>query len=364
MLFGDFQAELGVRLKLTADERKTDEQKAILSRKLNDAYKEVARAYDWEHLKRTGELLTVPNYTDGSVAITINSNIVTGTSTVWTSSMEGRYFQPQGSGNWYRISKVNSATELVLLTPIIEASAGGQTYKIWKRFYYLYSEVRRIMDFGSWIVDGQLINKPAQYFQDNVIDISVTGEPSSFSLYGADPFERSYSDGTISLVKDSNLLSGVGTLWLANVDAGDIVKVGTLIFRVKRVESDTAIRLTTRAASDISGSPYSTEKDLPVGIQLYFSANKAYLFPYTYSKRVYDMQNDLDRPELPEEFDLAILDGAEANRLRDLNDSRWVKKLGEYSARIKDLMGQRFISNPRSRVMAPKISTRGGYING
>lgn len=360
MLCSELISELANRLKLSETERDTN--RALLLQKINHAYQEVARAYDWEHLKRTGEVRTIPNYTTGTCSIINGSNIVSGNG-VWTSDMEGSYFKPQGSGNWYRISKVQSASQLILLTPIIDATASAQTYAIWKRFYYLYSEVHRILGFGSWIRNGELVDKPSQYAEDVSTDISVSGEPETFSAYGADPFERSYSTGTITTSKDSNLLVGLSTAWLGNIEPGDIISIGgTVKSRVKRVESDTAIRMTNFVDSDVSGSTYSIAKDSPLGIQLYFAANTAYLFPYTYSKRVYDMLHDGDRPELPSDFDQAILDGAFANRMRDLNDQRWVNSLNEYTARVKDLIGQRFVSKPRSRTMPIKITTRGGYI--
>lgn len=358
MRFVDFQIELANRLKLSKDENLV-----VFPRKINDAYKEIARAYDWEHLRRSGELETIPNYTTGTVSVTNGSFTVNGSGTVWTSAMEGRYFQSQGGTVWYRISKVQSNTQLTLLSPYLDLTASAQTYSIWKRFYYLYSEVHRILEFGSWIRTGDLVDRPATYTSDVQENISTAGEPVTFSPYGADPFERSYTDsGTVTLTNNSNLLSGAGTTFLGNAEPGDILQVGSTYFRVKRVESDTAIRLTTSAISDLPGSTYSISKDNPIGIQLYFAANASYLFPFTYSKRVYDMVNDNDRPELPEDFDMAILDGAEASRLRELNDTRWINKLQEYKARIQDLMSQRFVSRPRARVMAPKIHSRGGYL--
>lgn len=359
MRFVDFQAELASRLKIDIDANEV-----VIQRKINDAYKEIARAYDWEHLRRTGELTTVPNYTTGTVTVTNGSYVVTGSGTAWTSTMEGRFFKPQGSGNWYRISKVQSATQLTLLSPYLDSTLSGQTYSIWKRFYYIYSEVHRIIELGTWIRNGVLVDKSSTYLGDNELDPSVSGEPESFSLYGADPFERTYSDGTVTTTQNSNLLTGVGTSFLGNAEPGDIVTIGGDSFRVKRVESDTTIRLTNSVINAVSASTYSIAKDNPIGIQLYFAANASYLFPFTYTKRVYDMLNDSDRPELPEDFDIAILDGAEASRYRELNDARWQPKLQEYVLRVKDLMSQRLLSRPRARVMAPKIYTRGGYING
>lgn len=64
-------------------------------------------------------------YSDGSVSISDGGTTVTGTSTNWSSNMEGsQFWTPIGEAN---ISDVNSATELILSTSLAGASA---SYKI------------------------------------------------------------------------------------------------------------------------------------------------------------------------------------------------------------------------------------------
>lgn len=63
--------------------------------------------------------LSQDDYTTGTVAVTNGSTTVTGTTTVWTSQMAGRWIQfASGSGgdnNWYKIASVASATSLTLV---------------------------------------------------------------------------------------------------------------------------------------------------------------------------------------------------------------------------------------------------------
>ena len=102
-----------------------------------------------------------------------------------------------------------------------------------------------------------------------------------------------------------------------------------------------------------------------MGFQLWYNPGDVYILPYTYVKRVYDMVNEEnDRPEVPEEFDPAILDLAEADRLADLDDSKWINKQALAAARIKDLR-YTSVSQPRTRQMRPEVeNNRGRYLNG
>src|SRR3990167_8556686 len=279
MLFGSFIDELCDRIKL---DKKVLEYRTLAARKINKSYKEICNnsSINWQHLIRTGEIRTIENYITGTCNITVDSRTVTfGGAASITTSMEGRYFQPQDSKNWYRIRRRVSATE------------------------------------------------------------------------------------SVSLTEDDDLVTGSGTSWLDNVEEGDLFIVGKDRYHVKRVESDTRIRLINFAKSTVpSGTEYEIKKQDNLGFQLFLNPNDTYIFPYTYIKRVYDMVNeDEDSTEVPEEFDPAILDLAEADRLSDLDDSKWINKQALARARINDLKGM-MTSVPRYKQFRPEINSRGAYI--
>ncbi len=80
-------------------------------------------------------MLTVPDYTDGTVVVTNNSQTVIGTNTTFTVAMVGRWFcetdtSGNAVGNWYRISGFNSTTVLTLETVFEESTLSGSTYII------------------------------------------------------------------------------------------------------------------------------------------------------------------------------------------------------------------------------------------
>lgn len=83
--------------------------------------------------------MTNNDYTTGTVAATSGSRTLTGTSTVWTAAMVGRWFCLTNNGglatgftdgNWYRISAFVDATHLTLETYFQDTSITGGTYKI------------------------------------------------------------------------------------------------------------------------------------------------------------------------------------------------------------------------------------------
>lgn len=79
--------------------------------------------------------LSQDSYTTGTIATVNGSTTITGTSTVFTAGMVGRYFQVTdtaalGDGNWYRITGFNSPTSLTIENKYDGASVSGKTYVI------------------------------------------------------------------------------------------------------------------------------------------------------------------------------------------------------------------------------------------
>lgn len=124
--------------------------------------------------------MTYDDFTTGTVAYTVGSNIITGTTTTWNSvgtyplNVDLTYANlmlaispPKGDGLWYPIQRFTSDTVLQLNLPILNAPvASGASYTI-GQFSYL-SE-----DFADMIVYGAL----KTYFS------SIVNDPNKFKLY-------------------------------------------------------------------------------------------------------------------------------------------------------------------------------------
>lgn len=77
-------------------------------------------------------LLTDADYTTGTLTVTNGSTTITGSGTVFTANMAGRWLQVTDGtdGNWYRIASYSSATSLTLDNYYQGISGSGRTYRI------------------------------------------------------------------------------------------------------------------------------------------------------------------------------------------------------------------------------------------
>lgn len=98
-------------------------------------------------------LLTQDDYTTGSLTVTNGSQAITGTSTVFTSSMVGRYLQISDGtdGNWYKVSAYTSATSITI-----------ENY---------YQGISGTVANGSWRI-GEVMKIPEE-FQEAPVDYAM-----------------------------------------------------------------------------------------------------------------------------------------------------------------------------------------------
>lgn len=74
--------------------------------------------------------MTASEYTDGTVAVTNGSTVVTGTDTTFTAAMIDRYFRVDADGFWYRVTAHSSTIGVVLENVFEGATASGAAYTI------------------------------------------------------------------------------------------------------------------------------------------------------------------------------------------------------------------------------------------
>lgn len=73
--------------------------------------------------------LTEEDYTTGSIEVTNDSTVVTGTGTAWTSALVGQYIN-MPNGEWYEVVSVAGANALTIDQPYIGTTQSGATYRI------------------------------------------------------------------------------------------------------------------------------------------------------------------------------------------------------------------------------------------
>lgn len=113
---------------------------------LNFGASMLGKTYIWPWLQKDLILETIPEYTDGTVAVTEGSTTVTGTGTTWTPDMEGRLFKALNFEEPYRIERVASSTSLTLKHPFNNVDGTALGYTVFKDRYPLPDDFDEILN--------------------------------------------------------------------------------------------------------------------------------------------------------------------------------------------------------------------------
>src|SRR3989304_9393290 len=73
---------------------------------VRNAFRNLAERRRWSWSVKESQIIAPVVYNTGTVTVTLNSNIVTGASTVWTSAMVGRQFRTGLEEPIYTVSSV------------------------------------------------------------------------------------------------------------------------------------------------------------------------------------------------------------------------------------------------------------------
>jgi hypothetical protein len=137
---------------------------------LEDRYRQVWNAMDWEFASSSAVLQTVATISSGTVTLTNGSATISETTTNangWTSAVEGRYFRATGDDAFYPISTFTDGTpDTITLSRNYEGdSSSDQGYMIFQNVYSLTTDVGKI----QWFVDlktGNEIEPVSQIWLD------------------------------------------------------------------------------------------------------------------------------------------------------------------------------------------------------
>jgi hypothetical protein len=98
-------------------------------------------------------IVTVPDYSTGTVSVASGGTTVTGLLTVFTTTMAGGqyYIQFEGANDWYKIATRVSNTEITIERGYAGTDAlSGADYIVRKFYYSLSSSADRIIDIRNW----------------------------------------------------------------------------------------------------------------------------------------------------------------------------------------------------------------------
>ena len=260
-----------------------------------------ATMQDLPYLMTNGVITTVAPYETGTVTVANGSKTVTGDGTTFTAGMVGRKIRIESENAYYRIAAFVSVTEVTLEVVYQGSETSGCTYSIFKDEYKLPAD----LDFYK--VLRQIENSTAM----------VGIEASAFDIYeptpqsqGSPNFEilagttlDTYSTGTLSGTVNTSTLTGSTTVWtgVEGLGNGTRITIGTVVYTVKSVDSNTQITIYEKLTSSVSGSAYSVSLDNYI-IQFFNIPDAAENIYFRYQRIPAPLINDQDVPDFPDKY--------------------------------------------------------------
>ena len=287
-------------------------------RRLNSIKSDVISRYGgrWPSNYREGWLPLVPLYTDGTVSIVNGSRDVVGTNTVWDSTMAGSKLLIGAA--YYKIATVVDTTNLILTQPFQGTTDSASTYQIWKDEYLVYPEVLSIGGFLDYQYQATMTEAWPRNMKDSYPYPTSAELPIVYTVIGRKN-DVSYATGTVSGSVNSNTLVGSGTSWLANIKPGYEIILGSYIYHVRSVESDTSLTLYQNLAATVSGSSYSAKGKNCLNVR-FRSPTSQRIVHYWYWAKDYPFVNDNDEDWIAEVYSEVLLSGAVNKDYLDKND--------------------------------------------
>lgn len=160
-----------------------------VDRWLNYVQQDLCARYPWPFMQGRESIVTVPDYSTGTVSINSGSTTVTGVGTTFTTVMgAGQYYiQFAGSNDWYRITARSSNTSITVEQNYQgTTNLSGVAFIVRKIFYSLSSSADRIIDVRNWATPLRLIEVDARTIDDLRPNPQSTNTSYGYLTWGLD----------------------------------------------------------------------------------------------------------------------------------------------------------------------------------
>lgn len=218
--------------------------------RINEAQDVIFFDQDWEWRKQTFYFTTRIPYETGTISVTQNSNVITGSGTTWTDIMRLGYLAIDG--RIYKIRSIVSATSLRLEAPYDKETESGADYKILFPDYVLNHNLSSIVAIR--LNNQELEPKTTQRL---TLLSNSPAAPSEYAL--SNRTDRNYYEtGTVSVTNNSTAITGSGTTWTSDMEGMTFrVTEFSKEFTIESVNSTTSITLKEKYDGDTgSGKSY------------------------------------------------------------------------------------------------------------
>lgn len=290
----------------------------------------------WDANYREGWLPLTAVYETGTATFTNASRTVTGSGTTFTSLMKGRkILGPDGS--YYKIASFVSTTSLILSQPFQGTTTSSAPVYIWQDEYVLYPEVLSLAGFVDYI--GQTTTREAwpRDMKESYPRSASAANPTVHSVVGRQSLRASYSTGTVTGTINTVTLTGVGTAWLGNIEPGDHFTIGSYVYNVRRVNSDTELELYQLLVVAAAAATYSSVGKNALIIRFQAPTTQR-IVSYWYWAKDYPFVNDSDEDWIAEQYPKVIINGMTYYDYMDKKDPiRAAQSQIDYENSIKDM---------------------------
>lgn len=191
-------------------------------------------------------------------------------------------------------------------TTSLTTTSGTSTY----RLPVLARDKKPIQKIFNSTYDLTEVTSHEEYVQAT-FNRSGGGTPRRFCYVEKYTTARAYSTGTVSATIGEYTITGIGTLWLANLTSGSTITIGANTYTVAVVNADLQVTITTAILATVTSTTYTSSTSYPQ-LQIDFdpSPNAAIDHTFWYYQRFVPLILDADIPLLPINDRWVLADGA------------------------------------------------------
>lgn len=261
--------------------------------------------FQWTFRNREYFFTTVAPIRTGTVSVTNGSRTFTFSSSVLTASVHtGAWIRvlSETPDNWYKIRTVSSGTVALIEPEYLGDTDATADYELLKTDYLLPTELK---DFSNITITGGLGQLTIRNFNSPIsspVFPLASGSAREVSLFNQEAKDTTYSDGTVTATINTRIIAGSGTLFLANVVAGDIFSDNTTNYTVQSVDSDTELTLYNHVKAALSGAAYTVTRRFGKIVRLLPSNDDTYSVVVKGLRKYSSLVNDIDFNELTEDY--------------------------------------------------------------
>lgn len=162
---------------------------ANVNRWINYAQQDICARWPWTFMEGRESIVTIPDYSTGTVSVSSGSATVTGAGTTFTTAHgDGTYYmQFSGSNDWYRVSARASNTSVTIEQPYAgTTNLSASAFILRKIFYSLSSACDRIIDIRNWQTPLKIVQVDARTLDDIRPNPQSTNSSYGYLAWGYD----------------------------------------------------------------------------------------------------------------------------------------------------------------------------------